>query len=46
MIHVELDMLQTAGIGALALVVGMVLTRRVAFLQKFCVPSPAELTVP
>ena len=42
MIHVELDMLQTAGIGALALVVGMVLTRRVAFLQKSCVPSPVS----
>ena len=42
MIHVELDILQTTGIGALALVVGMVLTRRVAFLQKFCVPSPVS----
>jgi ESS family glutamate:Na+ symporter len=38
----ELDMIQTAGIGALALIVGMVLTRRVAFLQKFCVPSPVS----
>ena len=35
-------MVQTAGIGALALMVGMVLTRRVAFLQKFCVPSPVS----
>lgn len=42
MIHVELDMLQTAGIGALALVVGMALTRKVAFLQRFCVPSPVS----
>ena len=42
MVSVELDMIQTAGIGALALVVGMVLTRRVAFLQKFCVPSPVS----
>ena len=33
-------MLQTAGIGALALMIGMVLTRKVTFLQKFCVPSP------
>jgi len=38
----ELDMIQTAGIGALALIVGMVLTRKVAFLQKFCVPSPVS----
>ena len=35
-------MIQTAGIGALALLVGMVLTRRVSFLQKFCVPSPVS----
>ena len=40
MIHFDLNMIQTAGIGALALMIGMVLTRKVAFLQKFCVPSP------
>ena len=42
MTTIELNMLQTAGIGALALMVGMVLTRRVSFLQKFCVPSPVS----
>lgn len=42
MVSIELDMIQTAGIGALELVVGMVLTRKVAFLQKFCVPSPVS----
>ena len=42
MASIELDMIQTAGIGALALIVGMVLTRKVAFLQKFCVPSPVS----
>ncbi len=42
MTNIELDMIQTAGIGALALIVGMVLTRKVAFLQKFCVPSPVS----
>ena len=42
MINVELDILQTAGIGALALIVGMFLTRRVNFLQKVCVPSPVS----
>ena len=42
MTSIELDMIQTAGIGALALNVGMILTRRVAFLQKFCVPSPVS----
>ena len=35
-------MIQTAGIGALALIVGMILTRKVDFLQKFCVPSPVS----
>ena len=42
MTSIELDMIQTAGIGALALIVGMVLTRKVSFLQKFCVPSPVS----
>ena len=42
MTSLELDMVQTAGIGAIALIVGMVLTRKVAFLQKFCVPSPVS----
>jgi len=39
---IELDMIQSAGMGALALIAGMVLTRKVAFLQKFCVPSPVS----
>ena len=42
MTSIELDMIQTAGIGGLALIVGMVLTRKVAFLQMFCVPSPVS----
>ena len=42
MISVDLNMIQTAGIGALALMVGMVLTRKVAFLQKLCIPSPVS----
>lgn len=35
-------MIQTAGIGSLALLVGMTLTRKVSFLQKFCIPSPVS----
>lgn len=35
-------MIQTAGIGALALIVGMVLTRKIGFLQRFCIPSPVS----
>ena len=43
--ELHLDMIQTAGIGALALIVGMILTRKVAFLQKFCVPSPTGIKI-
>ena len=42
MASIELDMIQSAGIGALALIAGMVLTRKVGFLQRFCVPSPVS----
>ena len=42
MTSLDLNMIQTAGIGALALMVGMVLTRKVAFLQRFCIPSPVS----
>ena len=39
---IELDMIQTAGIGALALIAGMALTRKAGFLQRFCIPSPVS----
>ena len=39
---VSLDMLQTTGIGALALVLGMFMTRKISWLQKFCIPSPVS----
>ena len=42
MTQLDLNMIQTAGIGALALMVGMVLTRKVSFLQRFCIPSPVS----
>lgn len=42
MAELQLDMIQTAGVGALALVLGMWMTRRITFLQKFCVPSPVS----
>ena len=35
-------MLQSAGVGALALVVGMVMTRKIGWLQRFCIPSPVS----
>ena len=39
---VHLDMLQTTGVGALALLLGMFLTRKLVWLQKFCIPSPVS----
>ena len=42
MTNIALDMIQTAAVGALALFIGMILTRKVAFLQKFCIPSPVS----
>ncbi|HCD78293.1 MAG TPA: sodium:glutamate symporter, partial [Prevotella sp.] len=39
---ITLDMLQSAGVGALALVVGMIMTRKIHWLQKFCIPSPVS----
>lgn len=37
-----LDMLQSTGMGALALLLGMWLTRHIGRLQKFCIPSPVS----
>ena len=42
MIEYQLNIVQSAGVGALALMVGMYLTRRVKFLQRFCIPSPVS----
>ena len=39
---IALDMLQSTGVGAIALVVGMLMTRKIAVLQKFCIPSPVS----
>lgn len=39
---ITLDMLQSAGVGTLALLTGMAMTRKIAWLQKFCIPSPVS----
>lgn len=39
---ISLDMLQSAGVGALALLLGMLMTRNIKWLQKFCIPSPVS----
>lgn len=39
MTQIHLDMYQTAGVGVLALLLGMYLTRKVSFLKRFCIPA-------
>ena len=39
---ITLDMMQSAGIGAIALIVGMMMTRKIALLKRFCIPSPVS----
>ena len=41
-LFVTLGMYQTAGIGVLALVLGILFTRSVPFLKKFCIPAPVS----
>ena len=37
-----LDMYQTAGVGMMALLLGISLTHHVRFLKKFCIPAPVS----
>ena len=39
---ITLDMMQSAGVGALALIAGMWMTRRISLLKRFCIPSPVS----
>ena len=39
---ITLDMLQSACIGALALLTGIFMTRKIKWLQRFCIPSPVS----
>lgn len=39
---ISLEMYQTAGIGVIALLLGMLFTRTIPFLKKFCIPSPVS----
>ena len=38
----QLDMYASAGVGVLALILGLVLTRKVPFLKRFCIPAPVS----
>jgi len=39
---VSLDMYQTAGVGVLALLLGIYFTRNIPFLRRFCIPAPVS----
>ena len=39
---VSLDMYQTAGIGVAALLLGILFTRTIPFLKRFCIPAPVS----
>ena len=36
----DIDMYVSTGVGVLALALGMMLTRRIGFLRRFCIPAP------
>ena len=38
----SLDMYQTAGVGVIALILGMLFTRTIPFLRRFCIPAPVS----
>jgi ESS family glutamate:Na+ symporter len=38
----SLDMYASAGVGVLALILGMYFTRKLSFLKKFCIPAPVS----
>ena len=39
---ISLDMYQTAGVGVIALLLGMFFTRSIPFLKRFCIPAPVS----
>ncbi len=39
---VALDMFQTAGIGVVALMLGMLFTKCIPFLRRYCIPAPVS----
>jgi len=38
----SLDLYASAGVGVLALILGLYFTRKVSFLRRFCIPSPVS----
>ena len=39
---ISLDMYMTAGVGVVALLLGLLFTRRIPFLKRFCIPAPVS----
>ena len=39
---VELDLYQSAGVGVLALLLGLLFTDRIPFLKRYCIPAPVS----
>jgi len=39
---ISLDMYASAGVGVLALLLGMYFTRKISFLKRFCIPAPVS----
>ena len=39
---INLDMYQTAGIGVVALLLGLLFTRSIPFLKRYCIPAPVS----
>ena len=38
----QMDLLQSAGVGVGALLLGMLFTRHIPFLKRFCIPAPVS----
>ena len=39
---VELDLYQSAGVGVIALLLGLLFTDRIPFLKRYCIPAPVS----
>ena len=41
-ISIEFDIIQSVGIGIIALLLDLWLTRKIAWLQRYCIPAPVS----
>lgn len=40
--HLSIDLYQTAGVGVVALLLGIFFTRKIPFLRRYCIPAPVS----